>query len=65
MNVENYLEAVQNELKHLNVSPENLIKAVVELAMLAKSKGFLEEAKEVLSDCGIEFECEEVCHGKE
>lgn len=59
MKIEKIIESVQNAVDGMNVSSDNLIMAVVKLLELAHTKGFDDDAKKILADCGITLEISE------
>ena len=52
-------QAIAEQLEEVKINPENLVNAVVELVSLARNKGFVDEARDALSACGITLEIEE------
>lgn len=60
MKIEKIFESVEKIIKELNVSPENLISAIIRLLEMAHNNGLDEESRLALSNCGITLEIEEV-----
>lgn len=59
MKIEKIIENVQKAVENMNVSPDNLILAVVKLLELAHKHGLDNEARAALSDCGITLDIDE------
>lgn len=60
MKIEKIIENAQKTVETLNVSPDNLVLAVVKLLEIAHNHGLDNEARAALSDCGITLDIEEV-----
>ena len=60
MKIEKIIENTQKAVENLNVSPDNLVLAVVKLLEIAHNHGLDNEARDALSDCGITLDVEEV-----
>lgn len=59
MKIEKIIENTQKAVEKLNVSPDNLVLAVVKLLEIAHNHGLDDESRAALSDCGITLEIEE------
>lgn len=59
MEIETIIENVQKTIENLNVSPNNLVLAIVKLLEVAHNNGLDNEARVALSECGIKLEIEE------
>lgn len=60
MDIEKIISNAQEEVKNLNVSPDNLILAITKLLEIAHAHGLDDEAVSALADCGITLEIDEV-----
>lgn len=59
MNIEKIIKNAQKTVENLNVSPDNLVFAIVKLLELAHKHGLDDEARSALAECGIELDIEE------
>lgn len=59
MNTNKLLEKIENELDSLNVSPKNLLTAIIGLVDVMKNNQLEDEAIKVLSSCGINLQITE------
>lgn len=59
MEIEKLIENAQKTIENLNVSPNNLVLAIVKLLEIAHNNGLDNEARIALSECGIKLEIEE------
>lgn len=59
MNIEKIIANAQETVESLNVSPDNLVSAIIKLLELAHAHGLDAEAIAALSDCEITLEVEE------
>lgn len=59
MEIETIIENAQKTIENLNVSPNNLVLAIVKLLEVAHNNGLDNEARVALSECGIKLEIEE------
>lgn len=56
MNIEKIIANAQNDVKNLNVTPNNLILAITKLLEITHAHGLDNEAIKALADCGITLE---------
>lgn len=59
------IENAEKILPEIELSPDNLVSAIVKLLEIAHAHGLDEEAMRALSDCGITLEIAEAANGKE
>lgn len=56
MNIKKIIENVQNTVGDMQISPENLIQAIIKLLEVTHAHGLDDEAIKALSECGITLE---------
>jgi EAL domain-containing protein (putative c-di-GMP-specific phosphodiesterase class I) len=60
MNIEKIIANAQEEVKNLNISPDNLILAITKLLEITHAHNLDREAVTALAECGITLEIDEV-----